>query len=112
MQYATLRTRSNLGLSRDQSPSSTGSLEESYRIAAGWSYSLTERDNIALDLSWRQNLTVIKNETLLFAANYTRELNLSWDLGLSAEHRIRDDRLTNASSSSIMASIIYKLPDF
>lgn len=112
MQYATLRTRSDLSLSRDQSPSSTGNLEESYRIATGWSYSLTERDNIALDLSWRQNLTLIKNETLIFTTNYTRELNLSWDFGLSAEHKVRDDRLTNASSSSIMASIIYKLPDF
>ena len=112
MQYATLRTRSNLSLSRDQSPSSTGNLEESNRIATGWSYSLTERDNIAFDLSWRQNLTLIKNETLIFSTNYTRELNLSWDFSLSAEHRVRDDRLTKASSSSIMASIIYKLPEF
>lgn len=112
MQYATLRTSSNLSLSRDQSPSSTGNLEESYRIAAGWSYSLTERDNIVLDLSWRQNLTLNKIETSVFTANYTRELNPSWDLGLSAEHKVRDDKLTNASSSSIMASIIYKIPDF
>lgn len=112
MQYTTLRTSSNLSLSRDQSPSSTGNLEESYRIAAGWFYSLTEIDNIALALSWRENLTLIKNETMTFNARYTRELNPSWDLGLSVEHRIRDDRLTNASSNSMMASIIYKIPDF
>ena len=112
VQYATLRTRSSLSLSRDQLPSSTGSLDESYRVAAGWSYELTERDNIDLALSWRQNLTSNKNETSIFTANYTYEVDLSWDFSLSAAHRVRDDLLTKASSSSIMASIIYKIPDF
>ena len=112
MQYATLRTNSHLSLSRSQSPGSTGSLNESNQFAVGWSYSLSERDNIALDLSWRQNLTLNNTETKQFSANYTRELSLSWDFRLSAEHKARDDQLTNVSSSSIMASIIYKLPDF
>ena len=111
-QYTALRTNSYFSLSRSQSPGSTGSLNESNRFAVGWSYKLSERDNLALDFSWRQNLTLNKTETKQFSANYTRELSLSWDFRMSAEHKARDDKLTNVSSSSIMASLIYKLPDF
>ena len=111
-QYITLRTNSNLGLSRSQSPSSTGRVNETDQLTADWSYNLSERDNFALGLTWGQNLTLNKTKTKQFSANYTRELSLSWDFRLSAEHKAREDPLTNTSSSSIMASIIYKLTDF
>ena len=111
-QYSTLRTNSHFSISRSQSPSSLGSINESNQLAAGWSYNVNERDNIALNISRVENLTLNKPKTTQFSANYTRELSLSWDFQLLAEHKATEDKLTNASSSSIMASIVYKLPDF
>ena len=112
MQYATLRTNSHFSLSRSQSASSLGSITESNRLLVDWSYDLSERDNVEFQVSWLQNLTPNTTETEQFSANYTREISLAWDFRLSAEHKAREDDLTNASSSSIMASIIYKLSDF
>ncbi len=112
MQYTSLRANSNLNLSRSQSPGSTGSVSEMNQITVGWRYRLSEKDDLSLNYNWGQNLTQNKTETQLFSANYTRQISLSWDFILSAEHRVRDDRLTRASSSSAMAGIIYKLPDF
>lgn len=110
--YATLRTKTQLSVSRSQSPSSTGSFNESNQLALGWSYSLTERDNIGFDVTWRENLSANNTQIKLFSANYKKELSLSWNFNLSATHNMREDKLTNVSSRSIMASIIYKLPDF
>ena len=110
--YATQRTNTQFSLSRSLAPSSTGSFIESNQLALGWSYSLTERDNIALNVSWRENLSTNNTKTKQISANYTKELNISWDFRLTAAHNSREDKLTNVSSNSIMASLIYKLPDF
>lgn len=110
--YATPLTNTQLSLSRSQAPSSTGSFNESQQLALGWSYSLTERDNIALNISWRENLSANKTQTNQFSASYTKALSLSWDFRLSASHNAREDKLTNVSSRSIMASITYNLPGF
>ena len=112
MQYATLRTNSHLSLSRSQSPGSTGSINETNQLAAGWLYNLSEKEEIALNISWRQNLTQNKTETKSLAAIYTRQISLSWDFSLSATHRNRDDGLFSVSSNSAMVSIIYNLSDF
>lgn len=112
MQYTTLRANSNLNLSRSLSPGNTGSLNETNQITVAWRYNLSEKDDLALNYNWGQNLTQNKTETQLFSLNYTRQISLSWDFRLSAIHRVRDDRLTRASSSSAMAGIIYRLPDF
>ena len=110
--YATPRTNTLFSLSRSLDPSSTGNLSESNQLALGWSYSLTERDNISLNMSWQENLSTNKTITNQISANYAKELNLSWDFRLTTAHNSREDKLTNVSSNSIMASIIYKLPDF
>lgn len=110
--YATPLTNTQLSLSRSQTPSSTGSFNESNQLALGWSYSLTERDNIAFNVSWRENLSANNTQTKQFSASYSKELSLSWDFRLSATHNTREDKLTNVSSRSIMANITYKLPDF
>lgn len=110
--YATPRTNTQFSLSRSLAPSSIGSLSESNQFALGLSHSLTERDNISLNMSWRENLNANKTITNQISANYAKELNLSWNFRLTAAHNSREDKLTNVSSSSIMASIIYKLPDF
>lgn len=110
--YATLYTSTQLSLSHGQSPSSTGSFSESNQIAFGWSYSLTERDKIKLNVSWLENLSANDNQTKRVSATYSNELSISWDFSLSASHNTREDKLTNVSSNSIMANIIYKLPDF
>ena len=111
-QYTTLRSSTSLNFSSGLLPSSTGSVNESNQIAIGWRYSLKPRDNISLNYSWNQNVTLNKLETTQFSINYTRELNLTWDFRLSAKNKVRDDKLTNVSSHSIMASVIYKLADF
>ena len=110
--YATLKTNSRLSISRNLSPSSTGSINETNQIAVGWTYNLSERDNFALDANWRQNLTLNRTETISLLANYTRQISLSWDFSLSAAHRNRNDSLTSVSSNSMMASIRYNLLDF
>lgn len=110
--YATVRSNTQLSLSRSQSPSSLGSFNESQQLALAWSYSLSERDNFGLNISWRENLSLNTTQTKQFSANYSRALSLSWDFRLSAARNAREDKLTNASSHSIMATIIYKLPDF
>ena len=110
--YATPRTNTQFSLSRSQSPSSLGGFNESQQFALVWSYSLSERDNIGLNASWRENLSLNTTQTKQFSVNYSHVLNLNWDLSLSATHNTREDNLTNASSSSIMASIVYKLPDY
>ena len=110
--YATLRTNSVLSLSRSQSPSSTGVFSESNQFRFGWTYNLSEIDNLMLDFSWRENLSFNNTITTQFSGNYTRELSLSWDFGLTVDQKSREDKLTNANSSSIMAKIIYKLPDY
>lgn len=112
MHYTTVRTNSHLSISRSQSPGSTGSLNETNQLAAGWTYNLSEQEEISLEATWGQNLTLNKTETKSLSANYTREISLSWDFRISAIHRNRDDILTSASSNSIMASVIYSLPEF
>lgn len=111
-QYTTSRTNTSFNLSRRQSPSSLGSVNESNQLSVNWSYSLSERDNIAIALSSVKNLTINSTKTSQYSASYTKELSLSWDFRLNAKHIARDNRLTNVSSNSIMATIIYKLPDF
>lgn len=111
-QYSTLLTNSTFNLSRTQSPSSSGSVNESNQLSVNWSYALSERDNIALAFSSVKNLSINSTKSTQYSANYIRELNLSWDFQLLIEHKARDNQLTNVSSNSIMASIIYKLPDF
>lgn len=110
--YATPRTNTQFSLSRSVAPSSIGSFIESNQLALGWSYSLTERDNISLNMSWRENLSTNKTITNQISANYAKELNLSWDFRLTTAHNSKEDKLTNVSSNSIMASIVYKLQDF
>lgn len=110
--YETQRTNTRLSLLRSQSPSSTGVFSESNQFMLGWTYNLSERDTISLDTSWREDLSINGATTKQFSVNYTRELSLSWDFRLIAEHKVRKDKLTNANSSSIMASIVYKLQDF
>ena len=110
--YATPRTDTQFRLSKSLAPSSTGSFIESNQLALGWLYSLTERDNISLNMSWRENLSTNKTITNQISANYTKELNLSWDFHLTTAHNSREDELTNVSSNSIMLSLNYKLPDF
>lgn len=111
-QYTTLQTNSHLSLSKSYLPSSTGSIYETNQLTAGWSYNLSEKEEFILDFSWRKNFIPNKAVTKSLIANYIRQISLSWDFRLSAEHRNRDDILTSASSNSIMASIIYNLPDF
>ena len=110
--YTSQRANTSLSLSKSLLPSSTGSVSEINQVVISWGYSLSPRDNIALDYSWRQNLALNKLETTQLSVNYTRELNLTWDFRLSANSKSRDDKLTNVSSHSIMATIIYKLADF
>ena len=110
--YATPRTSTQFSLSRSLAPSSIGSFSESNQFALDWSYSLTERDNISLNMSWRENLSTNNTTTKQISANYAKELNLSWDFRLTTAHNSREDKLTNVSSNSIMASVVYKLPDF
>jgi hypothetical protein len=112
MQYTTLRTNSHLSVSRNQTPSSTGNINERNQLTAGWTYNLSERDNIALGFSGVQNLTLNNIETKSLSVNYTRQINLSWDFRLSVMDRNRNDNLTSITSNSIMASIIYNLPSF
>lgn len=112
MQYSTLRTNSQLSLSRHQSPGSVGMLNEIEQVVANWRYNLTDRDNIAFNFDWLQNLTQGNRQRKSITANYTKELSLSWGFNLSAMHRNLDDNLTNISSNSVMASIIYNITDF
>lgn len=112
MQYSTLRTNSQLTLSRHQSPSSAGILNEIEQVVANWRYNLSDRDNIALNFDWLQNLTLGNRQRKSITANYAKELSLSWDFNISATHRNIDDNLTNVSSNSVMASVIYNLTDF
>lgn len=112
MQYSTARSTSQLNLLRRQSPSSSGSLNETNQITLGWAYSLSEKESILLDANWRQNLTINKTKTSQFSAKYTRQISLSWDFSLSVEHRLQESVLGDASNNSIMTSIDYKLPDF
>ena len=112
MQYNTLRSNSLINLSRSQSPDSTGSINETNRIAAGWTYSLSEKENLIFDLNWWQNLTLNKAKTSQYSVKYTRQISLSWDFSLSAAHRISELQQGNASNTSVMTSVIYKLPEF
>ena len=112
MQYSTDRTSSQLNLSRSKLPSSSGNLNEANQITAGWTYSLSEKESIILDVNCRQNLSLNKTKTSQFSAKYTRQISLSWDFSLSAEHRLRESVLGDASNNSIMTGIVYKLPEF
>ena len=112
MQYSTLRTSSHLNLTRSLSPGSTGSLNETNQFIADWTYNLSERDNVAVEFRWGQNLSLNKIETKSLSVNYARQISLAWDFRLSATHRNRDDKIVSVGSNSVMASIIYKLPDF
>lgn len=112
LQYTTLLTSSYLTLSRRQSPGSTGSLNEANAFAVGWNYSLSEKDEFGFDYNWRQNLTLNKTLTTQFSTQYTRQISLLWDFRLSLGHKVIGSNLLKASSNSIMASIIYKLPEF
>lgn len=110
--YATPRTNTQLSLSRSQSPSSLGGFNESQQLALGWSYSLSERDDFGLNVSWRENLSLNTTQIKQLSVNYSHVLSLSWNFSLSAIHNTREDMLTSVSSSSIMANIIYNLPEF
>lgn len=110
--YTTARTQSNVSLSRSRSPSSSGIINESNRLSAGWSYSLSEIENLAVDFNWQENLTADLNKTRRVSANYTRAISPSWDFRLMAQHRNRDDATSDASSNSLTATLIYNLPDF
>lgn len=112
LQYATLRTNSNLVLTRSQSPASTGSLNEANQVVVSWNYKLSEKDGLGFDYNWRQNFSQTKVVTKRFSTKYIRQISLLWDFRLSLEHKIRDDKLEKAKSSSVMAGIIYKFSGF
>lgn len=111
-EYNTARSISTFGLSRSRSPSGQGVINESNQLSAGWTYNLSDIEDLGLDFNYRENLTSNKNDTVRVIANYTRELSRQWDFTLSAQHRNRDDRFSNVSSNSLSATIVYKLPDF
>lgn len=111
IQYNTLRTNTLLNLSRSQSPSSLGGVNEANQITAGWTYSLTEKDSFSLNLNWRENLTLNKSKAKLISANYTHQMSLFWNFRLSVVRQQRDSSLSSASNNSIMTSIIYTLPE-
>lgn len=112
LQYNTLLNTSYLSFSRSLIPGSSGSINETNQIEAGWTYSLSDRDNIGFNISRGQNLTLNNIETNSFSVNYARQISLSWDLRLAATHRNIDNNLSNVSSNNVMASIIYNLSDF
>ncbi len=112
MSYITLFTSSSLFLSRNQSPGATGSLNENNQLEASWTYNLSEDDNFSLTYRWIENLTLGNIETKSLTTKYIHEINLSWGFVFSATHKTRDDILTRSSNNSVMASIIYNLPEF
>lgn len=112
MQYTTQRTNSQFSLSRSLSPGSTGSINESNQMIAGWSYNLSEKEELIFSGRWGQNLSPSTIETKSLEAKYTRQISLLWNFSLSGIHRNRDDAATSVSSNSIMAGLIYNLSDF
>lgn len=112
MQYNTLRSNSQINLSRSQSPGSTGNINETNRIAVGWTYSLSENESLIFDLNWWQNLTLNKVKTSQYSVKYARQISLSWDFSLSAAHRLTEFQQGKARNNSVMTSVIYKLPEF
>jgi len=110
--YTTERTSTTAGLSRSRSPSGEGIIRESNQLKAGWSYLLSEKANIGVNFNYRENLGVDSNDTMRISADYTRALAPEWDFKVSASHRNRDDNISDVSSNTLSATIIYKLPDF
>jgi len=110
--YMTARTQTQVGLSRSRSPSSAGIVNESNQLSAGWTYDLSEKENIGLSFNYQENLSSNKSKTMRLSADYTRAFAPEWDFRLSAEHRNRDDAASDVSSNRLSATIIYKLPDF
>ena len=112
MSYITARTRSSLGISRTRAPSSAGVVNESNQLRAGWTYNLSERNDIGVDLNWRENLSTNTSQTLRLGANFTHQLSPAWDLRVSAQRLNRDDDISDASSNTVTATLVYKLTDF
>lgn len=110
--YETLRSDYSLSVSRSRSPSGSGIINESNQLTAGWMYRLSDKENIGLDVNYRENLSANKNETSSLSANYTRELAPAWDFRLATQYRNRDDVTSDASSTTVTATVIYKLSDF
>ncbi len=110
--YSLERSNLTAGLSRSRAPSGSGVIRESNQLSAGWTYNLSEKENVAVNISYRENLGINKNDTMLFSADYTRALAPEWDVKLSARYRNRDDTINSVSSNIFTATIIYKLPDF
>ena len=112
MQYSTLQTRSNFLLSRSQSPGSIGIINEYNQLVVDWTYFLSDHDNITLEYGWIENVSLNNIEIKSQTVKYNRQISLAWDFHLSATHSNRDDKIVSVGSNSVMASIIYKLPDF
>lgn len=112
MSYMTERARTSLGLSRTRAPSGAGVVNESNQLHAGWTYSLSERNDLGVNVDWRENLSTNTGQTLRLGANLTHQLGPAWDFRVSAQRLNRDDDFSNASSNTLTATLVYKLTDF
>ncbi len=113
IQYMTLRTNTQLGITKGLSPLSSG-IVETNQLRVAWNYSLTERQQVGFNFGWRERLERIRIRTMNILANYIYEITPSWDFILTAENRNRVDssNLATAYSNSLMISIVYKIPEF
>jgi len=110
--YEVQRSNYKLTLSRSRSPSSAGVVNETNQLRAGWTYDLSELENIGINLSWQESLSVNPSKSSQLNASYSRQLSPDWGLQLSARYRERDDDMTRASSSSVSANISYRFSEF
>ena len=112
LQYETQRTNSQLAISKSKKPSSQGDINDVGAVNASIGYSLTEKQNINFGVNWVQNKTQNNSETKQYSVNYTQQISLLWDFSFSAIHKTRNDNQSKASSDSVMAGIVYRLPEF
>lgn len=107
------RASLDLDLSRSVASSGAGGFAESDQLAVRWGRTLSERDSVGADLSWRNSRTLTTGDTRQLNLWGSRALGDLWSLRLSYTFRRREGGGEAAASSQALAlTLSYAHPDF
>jgi len=114
MTYTGERTQLTLNADRTITTSGLGDFVKVDQLKGGWSYALSERSNIGVDLQGLKNYSVTINNIRTMAGIWLQhELNPSWQVRTYYQHNIlRGSGVSSASSNIVGISLSYAYSNF
>lgn len=112
LDYQGPRAEAGVSAERTTLASSEGGFAQVDLLRGTWSYAVSERDRVGLDLQWQDSKGQSPNTLHTYAAWASRQLSPAWDLRLSLMHKRREqDSAADAVATIVGLSLTYRFPD-